>query len=593
MLSRTLVGGVALTLTLVASAPAAPPLSLTRLGTGGTPTFRDADPRIAEINAYDPLGKRIYVVNPFDGRLDILGASNPSAPTQEGSVDMVLDCTTALGAECPLDAGIEPNSVAIHGSLMAVAVANPIRTSNGHAVFYRLRGANAPRFLKAVEVGALPDMITFTGDGRYALTANEGEPSADYTVDPLGSVSIIDVARMGVHVRRSLGFWYGFWSDWFRDGNDRDEDDDDWFWPRRHAAVRLVTFERFNDPDARAQLEAAGVRVFGPGASVAQDLEPEYITTLNDTAYVTLQENNALAIIDIDSARVQKVVALGRKNHSLPENELDPSDRDGAGNTALTKLGTWPVFGLYQPDGIDAFTVKGRTYLITANEGDAREYSAYVEAVRVGSASYVLDPTAFPNAVDLKKNTALARLNASKASGDTDGDGDFDRIDIFGGRSVSIRDHLGRLVWDSGDMFERLSEQQSGPGVTLFKTLFNTSSTENAADGRSDDKGVEPESVVVGRVGNRLYAFVALERDGGLAVLDVSDPTAPVFVTYVNNRKFPVDGAGKLLPCSANDCGDLGPEGLTFVPAAESPTGKPLLIISYEVTSTTTIWQIN
>ena len=201
----------------------------------------------------------------------------------------------------------------------------------------------------------------------------------------------------------------------------------------------------------------------------------------------------------------------------------------------------------------------------------------------------MLDPTAFPDAAALKANAALGRLNVSTGSGDTDGDGDYDRIDVFGGRSVSIRDGQGRLVWDSGEMFERLSETHDG---TL--TVFNTTSTANSRDNRSDDKGIEPESVVIGEVKGRSYAFVGLERDSGIVVLDLSKPTAPAFVTYVTNRKLPRNPAtGAFLACNdTNDCGDLGPEGLTFVPAWQSPTRKALLIVSNEVSSTTTIWQV-
>jgi hypothetical protein len=197
----------------------------------------------------------------------------------------------------------------------------------------------------------------------------------------------------------------------------------------------------------------------------------------------------------------------------------------------------------------------------------------------------------------VKPNADLGRLNVSTGSGDLDGDGDFDRVDIFGARSISIRDHQGRLVWDSGEMFERLAE-----AFNESRTLFNTTNSANDLDNRSDDKGVEPESVVLGHVGGRLYAFVGLERDSGIVVLDLASPESPTFVTYATNRKFPKDPAGEYLDClpedeSDNDenfnvCGDLGPEGLTFVPAAQSPTGKALLIVSNEVSSTTTIWQV-
>ena len=298
-----------------------------------------------------------------------------------------------------------------------------------------------------------------------------------------------------------------------------------------------------------------------------------------------MQENNALAIINIEKATVDRIVGLGLKAHSLAGNALDASDQDGGIN-----IRNWPIHGLYEPDAIHTFNVRGQTYLIMANEGDAREYAGYVEAVRLNNTGYLLDPIAFPAPASVKANAALGRLNVSTASGDVDGDGDFDRIEVPGARSVSIRDELGRLVWDSGEMFERLSELHDG---TL--SLFNTTNTANTRENRSDDKGVEPESVVVGRVKGRLYAFIGLERDSGIVVLDLSTPTSPTFVTCVTNRKLPRNPTtGALLACNeVNNCGDLGPEGLTFVPADQSPTGKALLVVSNEVSSTTTIWQVD
>jgi 2',3'-cyclic-nucleotide 2'-phosphodiesterase / 3'-nucleotidase / 5'-nucleotidase len=541
---------VAMSMAVVSAAPSSTdkPVTLTALGTVKTGPMRGEDPRIAEINAYDFAGRRIYVVNPLDGRLDVIDASDPARPTAAGSVNIVADCQAALAEACPVLQGSEPNSVAVSGHLLGIAVANAVRTNNGHAVFYKLQESGTPQFLSALEVGALPDMITFSPDGRFALTANEGEPNSTYTIDPKGSVSIIDVRRL-----------------WSQD------------------AVRMAGFEAFDSAAARQELVRDGVRIFGPNASVSQDLEPEYVAVHGTKAYVTLQENNALAIVNLATASVEKITSLGLKDHSALGNALDASDQDGI------NIRNWPISGMYQSDAIAAFTVGGKAYLVAANEGDAREYSAYAETLRLGNAGYVLDPTVFPDAAQLKANAALGRLNVTTASGDTDGDGDFDRIDVLGGRSLSIRDTQGRLVWDSGEMFERLSAQHDG---TL--TVFNTTNTANSRDNRSDDKGVEPESVVVGHVHGRPYAFVGLERDGGIVVLDLSDPTAPAFVTYVTNRKLPRNPTtGAFLPCNdTNDCGDLGPEGLTFVPAERSHTGTALLIVSNEVSSTTTIWKI-
>jgi DNA-binding beta-propeller fold protein YncE len=303
-LMKKLVIAVVASLAAVATLPATPGLSLTPIGTLKTGPFRAEDPRAAEINAFDPVARRIFAINPLNGRLDIIDASDPAAPVAAGLVDIVAECQAAMGISCPVLPGSEPNSVAIHDDLMAIAVANAVRTDNGHAVFFSLNGLAAPQFVAAVEVGALPDMITFDEDGKFVLTANEGEPNPSYTIDPPGSVSVIEVARLG-----SPG-----------------------------AAV-TIGFDRFDEPDARAKIEAEGVRIFGPGATVAQDLEPEYIAVRGNKAYVTLQENNALAIVNIAGGTVEKIVGLGLKDHALAGDALDASDQDGI------NIRNWPVAG--------------------------------------------------------------------------------------------------------------------------------------------------------------------------------------------------------------------------------------------------------
>jgi len=301
-------------------------------------------------------------------------------------------------------------------------------------------------------------------------------------------------------------------------------------------------------------------------------------------------------VLDLTTNSFTKIIVLGVKDFSVPGNEIDPL------NDGIVTFGLHPVKGIYMPDSIATYEWRGDTYLVMANEGDAREYlgsPGFVEASRVGTnvaTPPVLDPTVFPNAATLKTNAQLARLNVSRASGDTDGDGDFDRLDVFGARSISIRDHNGTLIWDSQNCFERLSRDQDidNPAASpLFsKTLFNVSNSNSTRDNRSDDKSIEPESVVLGVVGGTRYAFVGLERDSGIAVFDLTSPEAPAVVTYVNNRKFK-NPAGAFLACGNTvDCGDLGPEGLTFVPASQSPNGKALLIVSNEVSATNTIWTI-
>lgn len=334
-------------------------------------------------------------------------------------------------------------------------------------------------------------------------------------------------------------------------------------------AVTTLGFSAFNGQ--AAELRAQGVRIFGPNASVAQDLEPEFIAVAPDgrTAWVTLQENNALAVLDLQNPKVLSIVPLGYKDHNRPGAGLDPSDRDGG-----ARVGPWPLMGMYQPDGIAAFSQSGQTFLVTANEGDARDYQGFQEEKRAGSLR--LDPTTFPEA--LRNDAGLNRINVTDRLGDTDGDGDYDRLYSFGARSFSVWDAQGKLVYDSGELIERIV-------LSVTPERFNSGHTNNTLDDRSDNKGPEPEGLAIGNVGGKPFLYLGLERISGVMVFDLSDPRSPQFVQYLNNRDFSADPR---TPAAR----DLGPEGLVFVPAAQSPNRNPLLIVSNEVSGTTTIYGV-
>lgn len=475
----------------------------------------------AEIVAHDAGTQRLFVVNFPDWTVDVLDIRNPAAPR----------FLFKLGI--PAEFGRFPNSVAVRNGVIAVALEAEVRTDPGGVVFYDADG----NYLSGVRAGSLPDMVTFTPDGRYVLVANEGEPSNDYRIDPEGSVSLIDVSRGAANVTQ--------------------------------ADVRTAGFSQFS----RASLDPA-VRIYGPNATVAQDMEPEYIAVSPDsrTAWVTLQENNAIGVLDIAAGRFTSILPLGFKDHSQPGNGLDASDRDNR-----IGIRQWPVLGMYQPDTITTLrTADGRLYLLTANEGDARAYDGFSEERRIGELR--LDPSAFPNAAELQRNENLGRLRVTDATGDTDGDGDFDRLYIYGARSFSVWTPEGRLVWDSGEQMERIMEANA-------PEAFNVSNADNVVDSRSDDKGPEPEAITVGEVNGVPYVFVGAERDSGIYVWEIADPANPRFVGRFANRdvRAPIDSAA---------AGDLGPEAIIFIPAASSPTGRPLLVTANEISGTTTIWQI-
>ncbi|MBN2003731.1 MAG: choice-of-anchor I family protein, partial [Anaerolineae bacterium] len=463
----------------------------------------------SEIVTYDPVHQYLYVTNGISTALDVLSLA-----------DVATVPTPTLVARLDLSAyGAGVTSVAYGNGMIAAAVPADPKTDDGAVVL--IQGDT----WVSVTVGALPDMLTFTPDGSKLLVANEGEPNDDYDVDPEGSISVIDVTGGISGVTQ--------------------------------ADVTQVGFTAFNAPVA---IDPA-IRIYGPNATVAQDLEPEYIAVSADstTAWVTLQENNALAVVDLTAPVVTSLAALGTKDWSALT--LDASDRD-----AGVHLTNWEVRGLYEPDGIAAYSVAGATYLVTANEGDSRDYDGYSEEARIKDLD--LDPARYPAAYAgaIQANAALGRLKTTTAvpAGDN-------TLYTLGGRSFSIRDATGALVYDSGADFEQIVAAQ-------VPELFNADSGDpEAVDTRSDDKGPEAESVVLGEITGRTYAFVGLERSaGGVMVYDVTTPQAPAFVRYV-------PGAS----------GDISPEGLMFVPAAQSPTGNALLVIAHEISGSTAVYEVS
>jgi DNA-binding beta-propeller fold protein YncE len=531
-MNKTLAAAVAALLAFSSAQAAAAPTGDARFGItlqhlSSIGTDASSGSTGAEIVSYDRRTKRAFAINSQDNDLAVIDLSNPAAPVLIEKISF-----DAYGA------GL--NSVDTHDGLVAVAVEASPKTDPGQVVFLDA-GTLAVR--GAVTVGALPDMLTFDDDGERVLVANEGEPVSYLTgaVNPEGSVSVIDL---------SGGL--------------------------AKASVRTADFRGFS----KEQLLAQGVRVFGPGATAAQDLEPEYITVQGRTAWVTLQEANAVAVVDVPSATVTAIAPLGLKDHSVAGNGMDASDRDNANNIAA-----WPVFGMYQPDAIASFRVGPQLFLVSANEGDSRssdDFPGFNEEVRLaarvnGVDAVPLDATAFPNAAALKANSALGRLNVTTASGDTDGDGDFDQIHVFGARSFSIWTTNGEIVWDSGDQLE----QYFADPANGYATIFNANNNNNTRDDRSDNKGPEPEGVAVGKVSGRSFAFIGLERIGGVMAYDVTDPYAPAFAAYANTRGL------------ASVSGDRGTEGVEFVSAEDSPTGRPLVLLGNEVSRTVSVFQVN
>ncbi len=439
----------------------------------------------SEISAYDSASKRLFVVNNETGsKVEVLDLSNFPTVTKLQSIDFAA---VSGGA----------NSVAVHNGLLAVALEGINKQDNGSIAI--LNTATLTEIAR-VEAGALPDMVTFSPDGRFIISANEGEPSGDYTNDPKGSISIIDV---------------------------------------KTKSVKTIDFSSFeNQKDA---LSKKHFRVFGLNASFAQDIEPEYITVCSDSkkAWVTLQENNGVAEINLEAGLITKIIPLGVKDINKGDYKFDVSDKD-----QKIELGHHPIFAYYLPDAISYFTSKNTGYLALANEGDTREYDTFGEEDRVKD--LILDPIRFPNASELQKEEILGRLTVTNLFGDTDKDGDFDELYSTGGRSVSIINaSTGKLVADIGvDLEERV----------IAAGKYD--------DGRSDNKGVEVEAVTVAEINGKQICFIGMERADMIAVYNVTNPNNPQFLQIFAT-------------------GDA-PEGLLYIKPEDSPNGKSLLVVSSE-----------
>ena len=536
------------------------------------------DASAAEIVTFDSDSQQTFVVNADSGQIDILDSSSITAPTLTTSLNIAADLQTATVITSSSEVGAA-NSVAVSNGLIAIAVEAGTKTDDGWIVFYKVADLS---YLTAIQVGALPDMVTFTPDGTQVIAAIEGEPNDDYSIDPEGEIALLDITSWDGTTLTTALTEIGF-SD-FNVGSGRNGD----------------------LPSTKMVLDGYSASALDNKATIAESFEPEYVTVNADStkAYVTLQENNAIAVVDLATKAIDKIIGLGFKDHSLTENKMDASQKDGV------NLKNWPVMGMYMPDSITSMEYNGKTYLLTANEGDDRQdwLDNVTDQTSCEAAGYYFDSSdncidAFTakdyyNSFNVTLNSGLAtnggfgeddELRRLKFSYHTtaamNGNGTFfNNIYAYGGRSFSIYDaETGEQVFDSGDDFETLTAEKYGDS-------FNNDNAENTGDDRSDNKGPEPEAIAVGEVNGKTYAFIGLERMGGIMVYDVSNPESPNFVEYVSNRDITKQPDPSLADFDAN--GDYGPEGFKFVSADHSPSGKPLLIVGSEVSGSTTFYEI-
>ncbi|MGN0342704.1 MAG: choice-of-anchor I family protein [Roseburia sp.] len=482
---------------------------LTLSKTGGVSIgTANADGGVAEIVAYNKDNQDIYVVNGQDGVLDVMTLSETGALTVTKQIEVQSLISDFVYGD------MTSVSVDTVNNRIAIAIQAEDYTAKGRVAVLDYNG----KLVTSYETGVQPDMVTFSKSGRYILTADEGEPREGYgdgIVDPEGSVTIVDT---------------------------------------KTGEVTIAGFEGFDS----TVLSGQGVlfnKVNGQILSAAADLEPEYIAinSKETKAYVSLQEANAIGILDLDKKEFTEIKSLGFVDYSQPENAIDLLEDDKYQADTYAD-----AYGVRMPDGISIYEAGGKEYLLTANEGDAREWGS-------GDNAFINEKKVTLTATDGITTAKSVRVLDHDVTAGLEDDKNY----LFGGRSFSIYDAATMtLVYDSANTFESKT-------AAYLPDWFNCSNDDASIDSRSRKKGPEPETVITGRVGNNYYAFVALERIGGIMVYDITDPASVSYVNYINTRDF-----------SGEINGDVAPEGLAFVPPYSSGSGKPVLLAACEVSGT-------
>ncbi len=541
-----------------------------------TTEYADADGNYYKLLDYDPYGADLegIVMNPADGTYWMVDEYRPAIyhfmPNGMLAQRYVPKRTAALGGESPGTFGTETlpeeynyrranrgfeamaldTDAGILYAFIQTPLANPDRAASDNSSIIRILGIDPANGMPVAEYVYLLEKPTFRssnvdkmGDAVYdsetgkfyVIERDSGADPANkkfiYEIDFKGATNILGMNIMGMTGK---------------------------------------TLEQ-HTPDELAALNIHPVykhKVLNlPSLGYLPSDKPEGLALLPDGSLAVLNDN------DFGLEPGLEKTALGIIDFAGMPNALDASNDDG-----MINITNWPVLGMYQPDGVTSFEANGNTYYITANEGDARDYDFFSEEGEVGDDDYMLDPMAFPNAEALKADEALGKLGITLENGDIDGDGDYDRIFAYGARSFTIWDEFGNLVYDSGDEFEQIT-------ASLFPDFFNTTNDENEFDDRSDNKGPEPEGVAIGMIDGRTFAFIGLERISGIMVYDVTNPADVKYVTYYNNRDFTAD-------VETPEAGDLGPEGLLFINAEESPVGMPLVVAANEISGSTSIYGV-
>lgn len=484
----------------------------------------NANGGVAEIVTYNKKDKVFYLVSGVTQSIDLVKINSDGSTECKKRIEIgeiLEDKNINAGDMTSVSYSDEKN-------LLAVAVQDKDYKNNGHIVILDKDG----NYKEAYECGVQPDMVTFTKDGKYILSADEGEPREGYDngIDPKGSLTIVNL---------------------------------------ENQSVKKVEFNINRDKALKDGI------LLKKNSNPAEDLEPEYIAISDDnkTAFVSLQENNAIASIDIESGKINYVKGLGFIDHSVEGNEIDAVR--GKGKNAKIDIKNDNFLGTPMPDGIAFLSKNGKDYILTANEGDAREW---------GEKKNKYENTKSKK-FDEKADKKTEYLDNDKTDGL-----DENKIYLLGGRSFSIYDasDLTRF-YNSGSDFEKITAR-------IFPDFFNTSNDEDKGpdklDARSNKKGPEAENIAVLNIKDKTYAIVGLERISGIMIYDITDPSNPVYKDYFNNRIF-IKSVNDKEEIGLEKRGNIGPEGLCAIEAKDSPTGKPLALVANEVSGTVQVIEFN
>ena len=425
----------------------------------------NVDGGVMEIVAYNKANCFAYAVNGHDG---VLAAIDIAKGENLSSVD--IDVKALINDDDFAYGDMTSVAVSPDGSMLAVSLQDADYDEGGRIALFSCNEDGSLELQRIYEAGIQPDMVTFSPDGNYVLTADEGEPREGYTDDdPEGSVTVVSL----------------------QDGT---------------SAV--IGFDAFDNALARKALADNGV-VLQKGTDPSEDLEPEYIAVSGNNAYVTLQEANAVAVLDLDKMIFTGIYSIGYEDYSKVPVDIDK--KDDAYNPATYET----LRGVRMPDAIACFTVDGTDYIVTANEGDAREWGDYLNEDERDFG----DGDASPTGAITAENSGLDGKVVFLASSDYDGlENGIDYL--YGGRTMTIfRVANSGLeeVFTSADDAERIT-------YGYLPEYYNASNDNAVLDDRSGKKGPEAEAVTVGEVDGRIYAFLALERTGGILVYYVTDP---------------------------------------------------------------------